>query len=143
MSSYNINSTPIVEIIKGILSLIATCIGLAIILIGLKYTLDIFHIIFNILQSPSYLTGPIQQLAESIGGSVFDIRLEDRAIPLANLIALMVYCGGALLSAWLTLTMMHTGAKIVSLTAGDRNAVKKLLQTAFGRNMQPKNSDKK
>lgn len=131
------------EIIKGILSLIATCIGLAIILIGLKYTLDIFHIIFNILQSPSYLTGPIQQLAESIGGSVFDIRLEDRAIPLANLIALMVYCGGALLSAWLTLTMMHTGAKIVSLTAGDRNAVKKLLQTAFGRNMQPKNSDKK
>jgi hypothetical protein len=52
--------------------------------------------------------------------------------------ALMVYCGGALLSAWLTLALMHTGAKIVSLTAGDRSAVKQLLQSAFGNSMQPK-----
>ena len=138
MSSYEENSTPIVEIIKSIISLIATCVGLAIIIIGLKYTMEIFQLIFSILQSPSHLTEPIHQLAESIGGNVFDIKLEDRAIPMANLIALTVYCGGGLLSAWLTLAIMQTGAKIVSLTAGDSGAVKKILHNAFGKRMQPK-----
>jgi hypothetical protein len=129
---------PAVEIIKKIISLMATCLGLAIILIGLKYTMDIFELIFTILKSPAYLTGPIQQMAESIGGRAFDLKLESRSVPLANIMALMVYCGGALLSAWLTLALMHTGAKIVSLTAGDRSAVKQLLQSAFGNSLQPK-----
>ena len=57
---------------------------------------------------------------------------------MANLIALTVYCGGGLLSAWLTLAIMQTGAKIVSLTAGDRNAVTKILRTAFGKKIEPK-----
>jgi len=138
VSSYEENSTPVVEIIKGVVSLIATCIGLAIIIIGLKYTMEIFQLIFSILQSPSHLTEPIRQLADSIGGSVFDIKLEDRAIPMANLIALAVYCGGGLLSAWLTLAIMQTGAKIVALTAGDRSAVTRILKTAFGKRMEPK-----
>ena len=42
------------------------------------------------------------------------------------------------LIAWLTLALMHTGAKIVSLTAGDRSAVKHLLQGAFGKSFQRK-----
>jgi len=131
-------TVPVVETIKKIISLIATCIGLAIIIIGLKYAMDIFELIFTILKSPTYLTGPIQQMAESIGGSAFDLRLKDRSIPLANIMALTVYCCGALVGAWLTLALMHTGAKIVSLTAGDRSAVKQLLHSAFGNSLQPK-----
>jgi len=86
---------PAVEIIKKIISLMATCLGLAIILIGFKYAMDIFELIFTILKSPTYLTGPIQQMAESIGGRAFDLKLESRSVPLANIMALMVYCGGA------------------------------------------------
>lgn len=138
MSPDTENSTPAVEIAKSIISLIATCIGLAIIIIGLKYAMHIFSLIFTILQSPSSLTEPLRQMADSIGGSAFDLQLADRAIPMANLMALTVYCGGALLSAWLTLALMQTGAKIVSLTAGDRSAVKKLLHSAFGSKLQPK-----
>ena len=129
---------PVVETIKKIISLIATCIGLAVIIIGLKYAMDIFELIFNILQSPGSLTVPIQQMASSFGGSAFDLKLSDRTVPLANIMALMLYCCGALLSAFLTLALMHTGAKIVSLTAGDRSAVKQLLQSAFGSSLQPK-----
>jgi len=138
MMSPSEEPVPAVEIIKKIISLIATTIGLLVIIVGLKYAVDIFHLIFTILQSPASLTDPIRQMAESIGGSAFDLKLEHRSIPLANIMAIMVYCGGALLSAWLTLAMMHTGAKIVSLTAGDRNAVKQLLQSAFGGSLQPK-----
>ena len=129
---------PIVETIKIIVSLIATCVGLAIILIGLKYTIDIFQLIFTILRSPASLTDPVQQLASSFGGSAFDLKLTDRIVPLANIMALIVYCFGIALSAFLTMALMQTGAKIVSLTAGDRSAVKQLLRSAFGRNLKPK-----
>jgi hypothetical protein len=129
---------PAVETIKTIISLIATCIGLAIIIIGLKYAMDIFQLIFTILKSPTYLTDPIQQITEIIGGSASDRRLEGGTVFLAKIVALTVYCCGALLCAWLTLALMHTGAKIVSLNIGDRNAVKKLLQSAFGKSLQPK-----
>ncbi len=129
---------PAVETIKDIISLVATCIGLAVIIIGLKYVMDILQLIFTILQSPSYLTEPVKQMAEIIGGSAFDLGWEGRSIFVANILALIVYFCGILLCAWLTLAVMHTGAKIVSLTAGDRSAVKKLLQSAFGKSQQPK-----
>jgi hypothetical protein len=131
-------SAPAVETIKDIISLVATCIGLAVIIIGLKYAMDIFQLIFTILKSPTYLTEPIQQMAKIIGGSAFDGKLEGGTVFLANIMALTVYCCGALLCAWLTLALMHTGAKIISLTVGDRSAVKKLLQSAFGNSLQPK-----
>lgn len=123
---------PSVETVKNIASLVATCIGLAIIVIGLRYTMEIFQLVFTILKSPAYLAGVIQEMADSIGGSAFDLRLDGRTVPLANIMALTVYCCGAFLVAWLTLAMMHTGAKIVSLTAGDRSAVKHLIRSAMG-----------
>jgi len=143
ISSGNEYSAQLVETAKNVISLVATIIGLAVIVIGLSYAMDIFRLIFTIMESPTALTEPLQQMAESIGGKAFDIQLRDRSIPMANLMALAVYCGGALLSAWLTLALMQTGAKIVSLTAGDRSAVKKLLQSAFGSKMQPKAATQK
>jgi hypothetical protein len=127
-----------VETTKNIISLLATCLGLAVIIIGLKYAMDIFHLIFTILQSPTYLKEPIEQLAQIVGGSLFGDKMEGGTVFLANTVALAVYCGGALVCAWLTLSLMHTGARIVSLSVGDRSAVKKLLQSAFGNRLQPK-----
>lgn len=129
---------PLVETLKKFVSLAATCIGLVVIGIGLKYALDIFHLLFTILHSPASLTDPVQQLATSFGGNAFDLKLSDRTVPLAKIVALMVYCGGLLLCAMLTMALMQTGAKIVSLTAGDRRAVKELLQSAFGDRARPK-----
>lgn len=143
MSARNENPTPVLETGKSVVSLAATCIGLVVILVGLKYAMDIFQLIFTILESPSHLTAPLQQLAESFGGSAFDLKVGGKAVPLAKLMALAVYCFGAFLSAWLTLALMQTGAKIVSLTAGDRSAVKKILQSAFGSSMRPKIPDAK
>lgn len=129
---------PFIEILKSLVSLIATLAGLAVIGIGLKYAIQIFDIIFAIIQSPAALMEPVKEMGMSLGGDVFDIKLEDRSIPLANLMGLAVYCGGLLLCAWLTLALMQAGAKIVSMTAGDRGAVKKILQSAFGKKMKPK-----
>lgn len=134
------DTVPLVETIKKIIGCIATCIGLAVLLIGLKYAIDIFQLIFTMLKSPLALTDPVQQLAASFGGNAFDLKLSDRTVPVAKMIALIIYCCGVLLSAFLTMALMQTGAKIVSLTAGDRNAVKQLLQSAFGSRAKPKAS---
>lgn len=138
----NENSVSVVEILKIIVSSVATCIGLVVIVIGLKYAMDVFQLIFTMLHSPSALADPVQQLAASFGGSAFDIQLSDRTVPLAKIIALVIYCFGVLTCAFLTMALMQTGAKIVSLTAGERSAVKQLLQSAFGRRMQPKEENK-
>jgi len=132
------DTMPVMEILKRIVQLIATCLGLAIIGIGLYYAMDVFHLILTMLKSPTTLAEPVRQLADSFGGRAFDIKLSDRTIPTANLIALAVYCFGVLAGAFLTMALMQTGAKIVSLTAGDRTAVKQMLQSAFGGRMQPK-----
>jgi hypothetical protein len=134
------STTPVVETIKSIISLLATCIGLIIIIIGLQYAMDIFQLIFTILKSPIYMTDPIKQMVDIIGGSSFDHKLVGGNAFLANITALTVYCGGILVCAWLTLALMQTGAKIVSLSVGDRSAVKKLLQSAFGKRLQPKST---
>jgi hypothetical protein len=122
---------PILEICKRIVQIAATCLGIAVIIIGLCYAVDVFRLIMATLKSPTILAGPIQELADSFGGRAFEIKLSDRTIPLANLIALTVYCCGALAAAFLTMAFMQTGAKIVSLTIGDRLAVKQLLREVF------------
>jgi aerobic-type carbon monoxide dehydrogenase small subunit (CoxS/CutS family) len=81
-------------------------------------------------------------MAEVILGGTAGLKMTSGSGFLANTIALTVYCGGALLCAWLTLALMHTGAKIVSLNLGDRTAVKKILQNAFGKSLQPKSTTK-
>lgn len=131
------------ETIKKIISLVATCVGLVIIIIGLKYAMDIFQLIFVILKSPSYMTDPVQQITEIISGRVSDHKFDGGPISLTKIMAMTVYCCGVLLSAWLSMALMHAGAKIVSLNVGDRSAVKKLLQSAFGKRMQPKEEDVK
>ncbi|MCL1979463.1 MAG: hypothetical protein FWG62_00095 [Proteobacteria bacterium] len=134
------DSMPIMEIIKRIVQIAATCLGLAVIVIGLNYAMDVFHLILAMLKSPTILAAPIQELADSFGGRAFDVSLPDRTIPLAKLIALVVYCCGVLAAAFLTIALMQAGAKIVSLTAGDRTAVKQMLQNAFGGRKQPRSS---
>ena len=134
--------TPVVETIKNFISLLATCIGLAIIVVGLKYTMDIFLLIFTILKTPTLLQEPVRQIAEIIGGVAFDRKMEGGTMFLANIMALTIYCCGALVCAWLTLALMQTGAKIVSLNLGDQNAVKRILQSAFGKKLQSKENSR-
>lgn len=140
MQPENRENTTVIEMLKALVSLLATLIGLAVIIIGLIYAIEIFQLIFSFLRSPASLAEPVQQLATSFGGNTYDLKLTDRTIPLAKIIALVIYCSGVLLSAFLTMALMQTGAKLVSLTAGDRAAVKQLLQSAFGRRAQPKES---
>lgn len=131
------NPVPVVDTLRKIVNLATTCIGLIVVIVGLKYAIDVFQLIFSMLKAPDVLTGPIRQLATSFGGTAFDLKLPDRTIPLSNIIALIIYCCGVAVGAFLTMALMQTGAKIVALTTGDRSAVRQILQSAFGRRQRP------
>ncbi|MEE4355383.1 MAG: hypothetical protein V2I97_02890 [Desulfococcaceae bacterium] len=130
------------ETFKKITVMAATCIGLLIILIGLKYTVDIFNLIYDALKEPEQLHEILVRLGENIGGDALDVTVGKKTIPISMIMALMVFCGGAVVLAWLAMALMQTGGKIVSWTAGDREAVKKILQYAFGDAMKVRKNGK-
>ncbi|MDD2465842.1 MAG: hypothetical protein PHI97_17730 [Desulfobulbus sp.] len=126
----------LIESLKSLISLLATGVGIFVIAIGLKYASDIFQLMFSMLHQPDLLADPIQRLAGVIGGSAYDVQLSDRTIPFAKMIALVIYCFGMLTCAFLTMTLMQAGAKIISITVGDGKAARQLLQSVFGKRLQ-------
>ena len=49
MAENESKSSPVVETIKQVIGCIATCIGLAVLLIGLNYAIDVFQLIIAML----------------------------------------------------------------------------------------------
>ncbi|MGE0085193.1 MAG: hypothetical protein AB7S75_12320 [Desulfococcaceae bacterium] len=134
---YDQPSYPI-ETLKSAAAFAATCIGLIIMLFGLKYSIDIFNLIYDALREPEKIHEILIRLGENIGGEALDVTVGKKIIPISMIISLMVFCGGSVILAWLAMALMQTGGKIVSWTSGDREAVKKILQYTFGEAMRPK-----
>jgi H+/Cl- antiporter ClcA len=122
----------IIEGMKSLAGLLATLVGLGIMLVGLKYCVDILALIFGILKEPATMEAFVGRLAETIGGQNLDMTIDHKNIPVARIFALVFYCVGGLILAALSMALMRTGGAIVARTAGDREAIKQILQYAFG-----------
>ncbi len=131
-----------IETLKSAAAFAATCIGLVIMLFGLKYSIDIFNLIYDALRDPEKIHEILIRLGENIGGEALDVTIGKKIIPISMIISLMVFCGGSVILAWLAMALMQTGGKIVSWTSGDREAVKKILEYTFGEAMRPKKNIK-
>ncbi len=127
-----------IELVKIIAGLVAMIVGLIVIICGLKYSIDIFTYLFEAIKDPQKLEGTLELWAVTLGGEAFSLSFGKKVIPLSMIMSTMVLGGGVLILAWLALAMMQTGAKIVSLTMGDRSAVKSILQYAYGSSMKPR-----
>ncbi len=135
-SSQNENYS-VLDGLKTLTSLLATVAGITIILIGLKYSIDMFGFVFDILKNPHPLTKMIDQWSKILELNSLKITLQGQEFPIANILSLMVVGIGALILVRIALAMMKTGAKIVSWTSNEREAVKKILKYAFGPSGRP------
>jgi hypothetical protein len=126
-------SSVLMELLKSLIALAATVVGIFIIVIGIQYAVDIFQLMFSVLRQPDLLADPVERLAGVIGGKAYDIELSDRTIPVARMIALIIYCFGMFTCAFLTMALMQAGAKIISITVGDGKATRQLLRSVFGK----------
>lgn len=112
--------------------LIATLTGILTILIGLWLAVKLFGAIAQGLQSPDAFKATFQQWTAVLGGDQLKVKLGEQELVIGPTLAVGAVGMGLSLLTWLSLGIMLTGAKIVSWTSGDREAVKRVLQHALG-----------
>ena len=120
-----------------LLRVFATLLGIVAIVVGLVYAVKIFDLVYTNLRTPGDFRGVIEQWASAVGGEELDVAFEGGRVPLASIVAVLIVGGGVVVLAWVAMGIMLTGAKIVSWTASERDAVKKILTHAFGPTRKP------
>jgi hypothetical protein len=118
--------------LESIARLFASTVGIIAIVIGLWLALKLFGAVAEGLQSPDAYKETFQQWTALLGGDRLKIKVGDQELALGPTAALGAVSIGLMLLTWLTLGVMLTGAKIVSWTSTDREAVKRVLQHALG-----------
>jgi hypothetical protein len=123
---------PLTGIVDGGLRVVATMLGFVVILVGLWMVLKIFGAVFEGVTAPQGMAPTFAGWVETVGGDKLKLTINGSEIHLAPVLATVMIGGGALVLAWLSMGVMLTGAKIISWTSGDREAIKRILQHAFG-----------
>ncbi len=118
--------------LESIARLFASTVGIIAIVIGLWLALKLFGAVAEGLQSPDSYKETFQQWTALLGGDRLKIKVGDQEFALGPMAALGAVSIGLMVLTWLTLGVMLTGAKIVSWTSTDREAVKRVLQHALG-----------
>jgi len=107
-------------------------LGIITIIIGVVYATRIFAVVLDILLSPAAFQIQLDKWITAVGGEQLDIAIGETTVHGANIAAISVLGCGVLILAWIAIAMIRAGAKTVSWTLSDREAVKKILIHAFG-----------
>lgn len=126
------------EALASLARLMATGLGIIAIFIGLYCSAKVFFGIHDVLTKPEGFQAIYQQWVEAVGGEDLSVQIGDDQFPMANLVAIFVLGLGSLVLAWIAIGIMLTGAKIVSWTSSDREAIKKILRYTFGSGGPPR-----
>jgi hypothetical protein len=118
----------------------AAALGVVAIIIGLVYATRVFGMAFTALRDPVGFGEHVEQWVAAVGGDQLDIVVENVTLRPARPVALMVLGGGTAILAWIAIGITLAGAKTLSWTLGDGEAVRKLLVHAFGATAAPESS---
>ncbi len=121
-----------VQSLLQLIRAVGSILGVIAIIIGLVYVTRIFALILGVLNKPESFDTLLDQWIKVVGGEQLDVIIAGTRFHSANLIAIMVLGGGVSILALISMGLILTGAKIVSWTLGDRDAIKKMLASAFG-----------
>jgi hypothetical protein len=118
----------------------ATVIGIVLIIIGLTYTIRVIDGIYTIINEPQKAEVMVETWSGIIGEISATITAEGNVVTtnLVNnrMLAIGILAGAAALLAMLSLGLISAGARVISITSSDKEAVKKILKHAFGENMK-------
>ncbi|OQY27031.1 MAG: hypothetical protein B6244_11905 [Candidatus Cloacimonetes bacterium 4572_55] len=120
------------ESVAPVMRLMASTLGIIAIVIGLIYAMRIFNTVYQAMVNPENFTSIFDQWALVIGGDKLDLKLIGDAYPMSRIFTIFILGGGTFILSWLALGIMIGGAKIVSWTSGDREAIKRILAYTFG-----------
>ena len=137
VNQQNIVSTDPIQTVHSLSRLLATVLGIVLIIVGAFFAIKLFEAIYSSVLKPGGMTEMVNQWTTLIGGEdAIDIQFGENEIKGARIVSIIIVGAAAALLAWLSLGITLAGAKIISWTAGDRRAVKKILKYAFGHGMK-------
>src|SRR5262249_28110473 len=113
--------------------LTATLVGLGLMLIGVYFAIRIFGDIYSGLRQPERITPTIESWERIIGGKDLDITIAGQSYPAGRVPAIVILGGRCWALAYVAIGLMSAGARIVSWTATDRQAVRRILLQTFGK----------
>lgn len=117
---------------ESMMRLLASMTGIVAILVGLWLATRLFGAIAQGLQSPEAYQETFRQWTAVVGGDQLKIKQGEQELAFGPALAVAAVGMGLSLLVWLALGVMLTGAKIVSWSSGDREAVKRVLTYALG-----------
>lgn len=121
-----------VSTLARFLRIAATVLGIVAIVIGLVYATRIFEAVYSNLRAPEGIEGLLDRWERVLGEEDLTFAIGGEEHSFARSAGIVVVGVGAMLLARVAMGIMVAGAKIISLTAGDREAVRKILTHAFG-----------
>jgi hypothetical protein len=124
---------PLFQIIRALGALF----GMAIMLVGVVCVARVFSLIYRALHAPVTLQALLREWTEAVGGAQLDIIVAGTTLHGANYVALGVLGGGGTVLAWIGMGLIVAGAKTVSLTLSDHEAIKRLLAETLGPRTKP------
>ncbi len=110
-----------------------TFVGIVIVIAGLVCMVMVISGFRDAIANPQGLEGGVMQWFSLIDGEnlAFDFGGENQTHP-GRLLATLMMGICALVLARLCIALMTTGAKVIMITSGDKEAVKRVLKHAFG-----------
>jgi hypothetical protein len=125
-------SVSIVGSLEMLPRLCANVIGVVAVVAGLWLAIDLFNAIYHGLNAPENVRPLLDQWGATLGGDKLTVKVADKSYPLASLAATIIVGAGCGVLTWLAIGVMLTGAKIIAWTSSDREAIRRILQYAFG-----------
>ena len=113
-----------------------TFVGIVILIAGFVCVIMVIGAFRDALANPQGLEGALMEWFNLIDGSslTFDFGGE-KETDAGRLLAMITMGICALVLARLCLALMTSGAKVIQITSGDKEAVKRVLKEAFGENL--------
>lgn len=111
-------------------------VGIIIVIVGLVCMVMIIGAFRDALSNPQGLEGAVTQWFNLIDGNNLTLDFGgEEEIHAGRLLAMLMMGICALVLARLSIALMTSGAKVIMITSGDKEAVKRVLKEAFGDKM--------
>ncbi|MHC4531689.1 MAG: hypothetical protein ACYSXD_09035 [Planctomycetota bacterium] len=119
------------------LRLITAVLGIMLIIIGLVYAVKMFSAIYTTLQNPEDVQPLIDRWTVAIGASGLSFTIGENTYNITKPFVIIILGVGSVVLAHIAIGLVIAGAKVISWTTGEREAVKKILTHAFGKQKPP------
>ncbi|MCL4693463.1 MAG: hypothetical protein KJ060_13260 [Candidatus Hydrogenedentes bacterium] len=116
------------DLLQNVVRFGGAIIGIVLIVTGVTFVLKIFGVIVTTLNNPGNIRTLVADWAQLIGNENLTIVFEGDEVALAPVIAIGILACGGLVLASISIQLITNGAKVISITLGEREAIKQLFR---------------